>query len=198
MGNPTQIAEAGIGANAAGGVLGAIGSEQSGEAQQGMYNYQAGVAQLNATIAKQNADYAINSGEQQAQSYGLQAGNRQGQIVASQSSSGLDVNSGSNKQVQESQKMVTNLDLTQIRSNANKTAYDFENQAVGFESQATLDTMAGKNAAEAGTIGAFSSILGSASSVSSKWLQGNQLGLFGNSSSPGWSSGFDTNQAGTL
>ena len=169
MASPATLGSIGIGANVAGGILGAEGSIASGEAQQGMYNYQAGVAQLNATIAKQNADFAVNAGEEKAQQYGLEAGQRQGQIVASQASSGLDANSGSAKEVQQSQKMVTNLDLTQIRSDANKTAYDIENQAQGFEEQATLDTMAGKNAAQAGVIGAFSSILGTASSVCTKW-----------------------------
>lgn len=185
MGSPASIAGIGQGATAGGGILGAFGALSGGEANQSMYNYQAQVATLNAQIEKQNATYAVQQGEQQAQSYGLQAGQRFAQIKTSQASAGFDVNSGSDKAVQDSQRQVTNLDLTQIRSNANKTAYDYDTQAVGFQNQAALDTMAGANAMKAGEIGAFSSILGAAGSVSSQWLQGNQVGLYGNNAGSG-------------
>lgn len=179
MGDPTTIGQIGIGTNIAGGIFGAVGAEQQGQATQQMYNYQAQVQQINAQIDRQNAAFAINQGELQAQTSGLQAGQRMGQIKAAQASAGLDVNSGSDLKVQQSQQLVTNMDLTQIRSNANKSAYDFETQAVGAENQGQLDTLAGQNAAEAGNINAFSTVLGTASSVSTKWLQGQQIGLWG-------------------
>lgn len=178
---PSNVSGAGLGLTAAGGVVGAIGSILGGQSQQKMYNYQAAIAKQNSQIASQNADYSIQKGEQQAQSYGMQAAQRQGQIRASQGASGLDVNSGSAKQVQDSQRLVTSMDLDQIRSNAAKTAYDYDVQAVNFTDQGQLDTMAGANASAAGSIGAASTLLGSASSVSSKWLQGQQVGLFGGS-----------------
>lgn len=173
----SSISSAGLGLTAAGGVVGAIGSIFGGQAQQKMYDYQAAIAKQNAQIAKQNSDYAIQKGEQQAQNYGLQAAQRQGQIVVAQAASGLDVNSGSAKQVQESQQKITSMDLEQIRSNAAKTAYDYDVQSVNFSSQAQLDVLAGENASAAGGIGAMSTLLGSAASVSSKWLQGRQVGL---------------------
>jgi hypothetical protein len=74
------------------------------------------------------------------------------------------------------------MDLTQIRSNAAKTAYDFSTKATMDLNQATLDTMAGANARTAGDINAASSILGTVGSVSSKWLQGKQMGMWGTSS----------------
>lgn len=167
----------GVGSSIAGGVIGALGSIATGISNQRMYDYQARLASINATISRQNADYAIQKGEQDAQRYGLQAGQRVASIVAAQASSGLDIRSGSAKDVQESQRTVTDMDLEQIRSNAAKTAYDFNVQATTFDNQATLDKYAGSNSMWAGMIGAGSSLIGSAGSVAAKWLQAGQLGL---------------------
>lgn len=168
---------AGIGTTLLGGLTSAFGDILGGQSQQEMYDYQAGIARLNAQIAYQNATYASNVGEIQAMQAGLQGGQQLGKIKAAQSASGLDVNTGSNKAIQVSQAQVIGQNTAAIRSNAAKTAYNYEVQGVGFEAQASLDTLAGQNARTAGVIGAFSSIVGAASSVSSEWLRGSQLGL---------------------
>ena len=174
----SMIGAVGIGASAAGGIFQAVGASKQGQAQQQMYDYQASVATLRANIDKQNAEYASQQGEQQAQQYGMQAAQRQGQIVAAQGASGLNVNAGSNRQVQTSQATVTALDLDTIRSNAAKTAYNFNTQAVYDQAQAGIDVMAGQNAAQAGQINAGTSLLSAAGSVSSQWMRASQLGMF--------------------
>ena len=179
MADPATLGMIGIGSSLGGGLLSAFGAKRSGEAQQQMYNYQAQVAQINAQIDKQNAEYALNQGEQQAQQFGLHAAQQRGQIIANQGASGVAIGSGSAAEVVRSQDLLTRMDLTQIRSNAAKTAYDFNVKATMDLNQATLDTMAGINARTAGDINAASSILGTAGSVSSKWLQGKQMGMFG-------------------
>lgn len=173
----------GIGATLAGGITSAIGAEKSAAATQQSYNYQAGVAQLNSQIDLQNADYARQQGEVQAMQYGMQAGQRQAQIRTAQAASGLDVNSGSAAAVQASQKTITGIDTAQIRTNAAKTAYDYDVKSTMDLNQSTLDIMGGQNAIAAGNIQAASSILGSVGSVASKWNQGTTTGLFGSSSS---------------
>lgn len=179
MASNSLFGDIGMGTTFLGGITSAIGAFVGGEAQQQMYNYQAGIAKLNAQIAQQNATYATQVGEIQATQAGLQGGQRLGQIKAAQGASGLDVNSGSAKQVQSSQQLITASDTAAIRSNAARTAYNYANQAVGFTAQANLDTVAGQNARLSGLIGAGSSLLGAASSVSSQWLRGQQLGLWG-------------------
>lgn len=169
----------GLGASLAGGLLSAFGANQAGQRQQQMYDYQAQVAKINADIDKQNAAYARNKGEIEATQYGMKAAQQRGQIISAQAASGLDVNSGSAKQVQASQRTITGMDMTQIRSNAAKVAYDYDTKSVMDLNQATLDTMAGENAAKAGQINAFASVLGTVGSVSSKWMQGNQQGMWG-------------------
>lgn len=175
----------GIGATLAGGITSAIGAEKTATATQQSYNYQAGVAQLNSKIDLQNADYARSQGETQAEQYGLKAGQQQAAIRNTQAASGLDVNSGSATDVQRSQRTLTAIDTAQIRSNAAKTAYDYDVKSTADLNQSTLDVMAGNNAITAGNFQAASSILGSVGSVSSKWLQGTQSGMFGSSGSGG-------------
>lgn len=181
-GNNQLLGDVGMGTTALGGLTSAIGQLVGGEDQKQMYDYQAGVARLNSQIANQNATYSEQVGEISARNAGLSAGQRAGQIKAAQSSSGLDVNSGSAVQVRSSQKQVSDMDVASIRSSAAKTAYNYRVQGVGFTAQANMDTTAGENARSAGMLSAGSSLIGTASSVSSQWLRGQQLGLWGSPS----------------
>lgn len=185
MASPTAVGGIGVGASIAGSIIGAQGALQQGQAQSQMYQYQAGVAQLNSQIALQNADYARMQGETQAQTIGIKGAQVGGQIRANQGASGLDVNSGSNADVQASQHKATEIDMNQARSNAAKTAYDFDVQSTQDVAQAGLYGMASTNAITAGNISAEASIVSGVSSVSSKWLAGNQQGLWGGSSGGG-------------
>ena len=179
MAAPSALGGIGLGASLAGGLVSAFGAAQQGTAQQQMYNYQSAVAQINSKIDLQNSDYAINQGEQQATQYGMKEAQQFGQIRAAQGASNIDVNSGSNAQVQSSEREVGAIDTTTIRSNAAKTAYDYDVKSTMDLNQSTLDTMAGINAKTAGNINATSSLLGAAGSVATKWQQGSTSGLFG-------------------
>ncbi len=165
------------GMNILGGLTSAGGIAASGQAQTQMLQYQAAVANMNAQIAEQNANYAIQYGESQAQKYGLSSRQQFGQIVAGQAASGLDVSSGSAKQVQESQHLVSTMDLNQIRTNAAKTAYDYQVSAANYRAQAALNLMGAQNTQAATATNVASSLLGTAGSVSEKWLTASQYGL---------------------
>jgi hypothetical protein len=178
MGLSGAMGAVGIGASIAGGITSASGAKQLGAAQQQMYQYQAGVAQINAQTAQQNADYARDQGSAQAAQVGLKAGQQMGQTIAAQASSGLDINSGSAVQVRAGQKIITGMDEAQVVSNAARTAYNFDVQSVQYQNQATLDILAGNNAVTAASINAESSILGTVSSVASKWSSGSSVGMF--------------------
>ena len=192
MADPVSLsvmAGVGLASSLAGGLVGAAGAASSGTAQQQMYNYQGAVAQINSKIDLQNADYAINQGEQQATQYGMKEAQQFGQIRASQGASNIDVNSGSNAQVQSSERAVGAIDTTTIRSNAAKVAFDYDTKSTMDLNQSTLDTMAGINAKTAGDINATSSILGTVGSVATKWQQANTAGLFGGGGGGGGGSG---------
>ena len=165
-----------LGAGLLGGVFSALGAGQSAKAQEQMYNYQAGLAAQNATIEKQNAQYALMTGEQQAAQSGMRSRFQAGQIKTAEAASGFNVNTGSNAQVQAGQKLIAGTEQTAIRSTAAKQAYDYD--IGGFQSteQAAAYTASAANVAAAAPLNIGASILGSGSSVASKWAGFNQSG----------------------
>src|ERR1700690_1054133 len=161
----------GIAAAAGGSLLSAFGAQQSGQAQAGMYDYQAGVANLNSQLALQNRDYTLATGELSAERYGMGAAQRMGAIKAGEGASGIDVGSGSKAAVQDSQQIVSGIDLTQIRNNSARTAYGFDVASTEDIAQAGADTSAASNSIAAGNLKALGSLVSGAGSVASKWTQ---------------------------
>lgn len=179
MADPVTMGAVSIGSSILGGVFGASGAKQQASASAGQYGYQAALGLLNSQINKQNAQYARDQGERRALQYGLGARQRQGEIVAAQSASGLDVRSGSQKEVQESQHTVSLMDMDQIRTDAAKTAYNFEIEAFKDILGAKMKAKAGMDAESAGNVGVLSSIIGAAGSVADKWYRGRSSGMWG-------------------
>lgn len=183
------VGAVGLGATLFSGIAGVKGAEATGKAQQNQYEYQAGLAEINANISKENADYTRTAGELKAMQYGMAAGQRKGAIVAAQSASGLDINSGSNLDVRKSQEMLDKIDLDTMRSNTMRTAYGYNVQSEQYKNQAQLYRMGAADAAAATKTNVMSSILGTVSSVSSKWLTGNSLGMWGGTATAAGGSG---------
>ena len=180
MADPASLAMLGstalsMGTSAYGAIEGAKGAAASATSQAMSGLFAAGIANLNAKIALQNADYASVTGEQEAARYGMGAAQRQGNLITQQSASGLDVNTGSNKATAISNQIISNMDIAQIRANAAKTAYDYKVQAGADAMQAQGDIMGAQNVEAAGGINAMTSIVSGASSVASQWAQANQF-----------------------
>jgi hypothetical protein len=179
MADPVSaIAIGGLASSALGAGVSAFGNMQQGAAQSAAYTYQAGIAQINAQIADQNARYAYAVGEQKAQAAGMQTRAIIGQTKAQQGASGLDVNVGSAVDVRASEADLGAENVGVIRNDAARTAYGYQVEEQQQLTQAALDRFAAKNVKTAGYIGAASSLLGGASSVSDKWLKGQQAGSF--------------------
>lgn len=176
---PLPLAGIGLASTAIGAGVSAVGASYTGQAKSNMYNYQAGVADLNKKIASQNADYSREVGEVKAQDSGLRTEFQVGKMKAAQGATGLDVNSGSALATRQSQTLIGQHDQGTIRSNAARQAYGFDIEAIKYGAEGDMLRTAGKNAIEAGNLGAVSSILGGASSVASKWLQGTSAGVWG-------------------
>jgi len=175
----TIIGGLSLGTSILGGVLGARSAKAAGNSAFQMGLYQAGIAKQNAEYARQNADIASVEGEQSAMKYGMKARQQAGDIAAAQGASGLDVNSGSAKDVRESQHLVSTMDMDQIRRNAAKAAFDYRVTAANYEQEAMMSLMGAQNAKSAANTNALSSIIGSASSVADKWLRGKEVGMWG-------------------
>lgn len=178
MADPFTLAVIGIGMSAASGGVGAFGAIQGGKAQKAMYEYQAGVAQINKQIAEQNARYETAAGEIQAQNSGMKSRFELGRIKSAQSASNLDINTGSAADVRSGIQDVAKYDQALIRSNAARKRYGYEVQGTQQEAQANLYGMAGKQSETAGYISAVSSLLGGGTQVADKWMKASQLGIF--------------------
>jgi hypothetical protein len=172
-----------MGTTVAGGVVSGIGNIFQGNANAASYNYKAGVALANSTINKQNAVWATEAGGIAATESGLKSGEVIAQTKVGQSGSNLDVNTGTNAAVRDTQQAAAQTDQEIIRWDAAKKAYGYETKAAMDEAEASMDTAAASNSKTSGILGAIGSFINAGSSVASKWSQGNTIGI-GTSSGP--------------
>lgn len=182
MADPVTLSALSIASSVGGGIMSAKGAQAEGQSAKQMYGYQAQVARLNAGIDRQNAEWELTKGGREAELYGAKAAQQAAGIRTRQAASGLDINTGTAKAVQDSQTHIAQVDQAAIRANAGKTAYDYTVRAAMDENQARVYDIAGTQAEKAAKIKAQASILGTVTSVSSKWSQGSQAGIFGNQS----------------
>lgn len=176
-----------LAASAASAVMGAASAAAQGRAQAEQAQYQASIARFNQQIAIQNRDYQLAKGETEAQIFGRREAQRMGQIRARIGASGVDIGGGSAEDVQTSQRLLTRTDMAQIRANAARAAYGEELKGVEAGQQALMYSRASSNIQSAIPYQVAGSLLSGAASVSGKWLQGQQAGLWGSSGSSGYS-----------
>lgn len=153
----------------AGTAISASGQARAADAAGKEAAYKAQVARNNAIIAEQNADYATRAGQAKAAQESLQGAAKLGRIRTAIAAGGLDVNSGSAVDVQESQAEQTALDVETVIHNAQLDAYGYRSQSKNFEAEAGLQDYSGKETAAAGKTEAFGTLLSGASSAGSSW-----------------------------
>lgn len=147
----------------------AAGSLAGGLAQSQEASYQAQVAQNNAQIAAENSKIATEAGQAQAETASMKGAAVQGQIKAAEAANGVDVNSGSNLDVQVGQRGESKLDTDTVLNNALLQSYGYRTQQEGYLSQASLDQQEATEAPIGAAIGATGSFLQNASSINLKW-----------------------------
>ena len=155
-------------------VAGIAGSAMTGYSQYESAQYNAAVARNNQIIANRNASIALQEGTVQEENQNLKTGAMIAGIESQQAASGVNPNVGSALNVRSSAAEVGELDALTIRHNALIQNWNFKNQANVYGAQAGLYNSMGEWAIA-------NSILGGASSVSSKWLTYNQMGTWGGS-----------------
>lgn len=145
-----------------GGAVNAYGQLQESRAAAQAYNFNAQVAEQNAIIATQKRKWAIEQGDQDIAASQMKTAAKIGATKANQAASGVEVGTGSNADVIQSERELGMLDALTIRSNAARAAYGYETEAYSHKMQAQLDRYAAKNAKTAGKIGAIGTLIGSA------------------------------------
>ena len=174
MADPATLATVGIGSTVAGGGIKAFGDYFTGKSQTAMYNYQAGVAAVNAAVAKQDAIYTRETGEVEAQQSGLRTRAQVGATRAGFGAGNLSTTTGSANQVLSSETKIGQTNEAVVRANAAKRAFGYDVAAAGDTAQAGADVMAGHYSRTASGVNIASTILGTVGNVAGKWLQAGQ------------------------
>ena len=174
-------------ATGVGAAVSAYGAHEQGVAESNAAAYQAQVARNNQVVANENAQLALQTGQQQEAAKREQTAQMISTQRAMVAGSGIDPNSGSSKRIQGDTAGLGALDASVIANNAARTAYGYQTQGVDYAAQAGLLQSESSSAASAGELSAFGSIVGGASSVSSKWLTQKLYGMWPSSSSSGGS-----------
>lgn len=123
----------------AGAVAGAAGSVMGGISQANSAHYQAQVAANNALIEKQNAAYAASAGSAKTEQAGFQARSQLARVRAGEAANGLDVNSGTPADVQESEHEIGDLNTRTVSNNSALQVYGYQTQAVNYQAQSSAD-----------------------------------------------------------
>jgi hypothetical protein len=113
----------------AGGATKAVGAYQSSQGQKASLDYQASVASNNAIIAQDNGQIAVGNQE-------LKATQIKSQQVANMAANGVDLGTGSARDVLKSTDMMTQRDADQIQTNALREAWGYTTQAADDTSNA--------------------------------------------------------------
>lgn len=161
-------------------IVGAVGSIAAGQARANAANYSAQVARNNSTIMKQNSDYALASGNAQVESVSRKNAVRLGQIKAAQAASGVDVNTGSAADVQESQREIGKLDAETTANNASLEAYGYRAKAMNYDATSDLKDAEADSARVGSYFDTAGGLLASASGIAGKWGGGANPNTSGN------------------
>lgn len=138
-------------------------------------NYQGAVAANNATIARRNAAYSAGATSAQVTQAGLKAAQQNANVKVGAAANGLDVNTGSPADVQESQRKLGALDTATVGARGAEQVYGYETQASSFQAQSALDKSEAKNDITGGFLKAAGSLAGNSavdSAVSSSFGPG--------------------------
>lgn len=158
----------------AAGVVSAFGNIFTGLTEQGAANAQKRIARQNADVAERNADLTMAAAEGQEERLGMRSRAVAGAIKAHQGASGVRIDSGSSRDVRDSQRALGLFDAMTLKSNAARDAFGFKVKAKEFRDQAAVAKAKSNNAMIGASINALSSLLGGASSASSAYSQWQQ------------------------
>lgn len=155
----TGLAGVGTAASYLGTGIQALGALQKGQASSQAAKYNSQLAERNAQIADQNESWAIQEGEQNTEQKEMQTRATVGSIRSAQSANGIDVNSGSNLDVQSSAARLGELDALNIRADAARKAYGYATDSANQKAKSNLDKYESDQDALGGYIDAGSTFL---------------------------------------
>ncbi len=172
----------------------AYGQHKSAEAASNAQKYNAQVADQNASIAAQKALWTTQEGEQAVNNSEMKTAAQTSAIKTNQAASGIEVNSGSAVDVDNSARILGKMDALTIRSNAARQAYGYQTEQVSDQNQATLDRYGAKNSIEQGKIAMAQTAVQFAGSAAGAMGGGGGASMLG-SGTNSWSNYQNSNSA---
>lgn len=151
-----------------GGAISSIaGSFYSAQAQRDNLRFQADMASINARIAEQSAQSALDAGNRQVGALTLKAGQLKSGQRAAMAANGVDLGQGSAAEVLASTDLMKEIDVNTLTANAVRSAWGYRTQGVNYQNQALLARSAASSISPMAS--AATSLLSSAGSVASNW-----------------------------
>ncbi len=175
--NPSFWKSAGSGLAVGAGIMGAAGQYVAGNAQRDSYYAQAAALESQAALSQQAAQrqvkYDLQNAAQSVKEVRRAGRQNYAKQLTAAAGSGMDFSSVSFQDAVLDSLRAENEDIDLIKRTASRQAYETNLQAelnsIEASSQAAQARLAGRTAAKAGRINAFSSLLSSASMVAGMW-----------------------------
>lgn len=170
-----------------------IQAKNQAEAERSAAEYNAQVANNNATIANQQRSSTLQQGDVEAQNEMRKQAQMIGEQRAQMSANGIDITQGSAQDILASTKFLGGIDVNTIQSNAARQAWGYEVQSMNDKSTAVMETWKANsiNPSQIGAMAAGSSLLSSIGSAASSYAGskgggggGGKIGGTGSSPSP--------------
>lgn len=149
----------------AAGILGVLGSVVSTISGIGEAQYRASVADMNAQIARENANRAIERSQVEQQDQDAKSLALLGEQEAVQSASGLSLTGKSFVLTRKSARELARRDALNVIQGGQIEAYNYKVEAANQEAQAGADRAAGTAGLLEGFLGATKSLVGMSSSL---------------------------------
>lgn len=155
--------------------LGVIGTKKqeraakaAGEAEGQAYDYKAAVAGYNADLARMQAGLETQVGDRNARISQIQGSERLEGAKAKYAAGNIDTSSGSANTVLNDIDSFNKFDVLTIRNNAARQAWNYMNQAAGWEQNKRLDELSAASVRKGGRAAAEASIISGASNIANQ------------------------------
>lgn len=159
--------------------IGGYGMVKQGQSANKQAQYSATISRRNAVMAERAAVDALDKGTRDEASIRMQYKQLKGRQRAAFAANGVVVDQGSALDIVMDTVALGEYDAITTRNNAAKEAFNLREQGDQFNSQAWMQTLAGRDAQTAGYIGAGSTLLSGASTVADKWYQYREISAKG-------------------
>jgi hypothetical protein len=168
--------------SAIGGFYAAKTAQYEAKSAASNYQFQSDMDALNARSSEIDAQSILEASKSDIQQYTMQAGQQKASVAAATAHRGVVAGVGSARDVSASMDVVKDIDVMTINSNAVRAAWAKRTQATNYRNNSLLENTSAVNArrfADSISPGGImtASLLGSASRLSTVWLDGKDPNL---------------------